>query len=102
MPFNVVINAAANEDVLEAYRYYEKQQQGLGERFLSQLRKKYTALSLHPTHYGFIDEDPLKVLRDVRLEKFPYVIVFEIVENDVIVYAVHHLRKHPGNKPRSQ
>lgn len=47
-------------------------------------------------HYSFIDEDPLKVLRDIRLKKFPYVIVFEIIKNDVLVYAMHHLHKHTG------
>jgi ATP-dependent DNA helicase RecG len=43
----------------------------------------------------FIDEDPLKVLRDVRVEKFPFPLVFEIEGRQVIIYAVHHLSRNP-------
>lgn len=62
--------------------------------------KKYQDLAEHPTFYGYIDEDSLKVLRDVKIDKFPYVVVYEIMDNDVIVYAVHNTYKHSGNKLR--
>jgi hypothetical protein len=64
------------------------------------LEKRYRKLSAHPTFYSYIDEDPLKILRDVKLEKFPFVVVYEIIENQVVVYAVHNTYKHPRNKLR--
>jgi len=100
MPFHVIITGEAHNDTLEAYRYYEEKQNGLGERFLDILQLCYQSLSLQPENYGYISEDPLKILRDVKLEKFPYVVVFEITEAEVIVYAVHNTYKHPGNKLR--
>lgn len=100
MTFNVIVKQEAHEDTIDAYNYYEEKQPGLGERFLETLLKKYQDLAEHPTFYGYIDEDPLKVLRDVKIDKFPYVVVYEIMDNDVIVYAVHNTYKHPGNKLR--
>jgi plasmid stabilization system protein ParE len=100
MLFHVIVTKEAHHDVLEAFRYYEEKQIGLGERFLGVLEDCYLSLSKHPEHYGFIDEDPLKVFRDVKLEKFPYVVVFEIRKAEVVVYAVHNTYKHPANKLR--
>ena len=101
MGFDLIIKAEAHEDVLSAFVYYEEQQQGLGEKFLKSLDEKYSDLLIHPYNYSFINEDPLKVLRDIRLKNFPYAIVFEIADNVVIVYAVHHLKRHPDRKLRS-
>jgi hypothetical protein len=78
MAFNVFIKAEAYEDAVTAFLYYEEKQQGLGEKFLNALGKKYSDISLHPYNYSFIDEDPLKVLRDARLRSFPYLIVLTL------------------------
>lgn len=100
MTLRVIVTKEAHNDTLEAYLYYEEKQNGLGERFLDVLQFCYQSLSMQPENYGYINEDPLKILRDVKLEKFPYVVVFEITEAGVIVYAVHNTYKHPGNKLR--
>lgn len=100
MAFTVSIKQEAHDDTIEAYNYYEEKQHGLGERFLQSLSKKYQELAEHPTFYSYIDEDTLKILRDVRIDQFPYVIVYEINDKDVIVYAVHNTYKHPKNKLR--
>jgi hypothetical protein len=42
---------------------------------------------------GFIDDRA--ILRDVKLERFPYVVIFEIIDNSVVVYAVHCTYQHP-------
>jgi len=36
------------QDFDEAYAWYENRQNGLGERFLSALRKKIEEITLHP------------------------------------------------------
>jgi hypothetical protein len=57
-------------------------------------------LSLHPQHYSAIAEDPLNILRDVKIPKFPFVVVYEITGNNIIVYAVHNTWKDPQKKNR--
>ena len=102
MPFTVIVKQEAHQDTIEAYNYYETKLTGLGERFLNALQQRYKELSENPTFYSYIDEDPLKILRDVKLEKFPFVVVYEITENQVVVYAVHNTYKHPRNKLRKK
>jgi hypothetical protein len=72
----------------------------LGELFLDTLQNQYIQLAEQPAVNSFIAEDPHQVLRDVRIKRFPYVVVYEIIEKDVIIYAVHNTYKHPRNKLR--
>ena len=98
MNFEVIIKAEAHLDVWVAYEYYEEKQPGLGELFLEALDDVYRSIANHPTHYSYIAEDPSNVFRDRRLKKFPYVVVFEIIGDAVIVYAVFHVRRDPAKK----
>lgn len=100
MSFTVIVKQEAHQDTLDACNYYEEKLTGLGEWFLDALQQRYSQLSVNPTFNSYIDEDPLKILRDVKLEKFPFVVVYEIIENQVVVYAVHNTYKHPRNKLR--
>ena len=65
------------------------------------LIKRYDDLAEHPFHYSYIDDQPDKIFRDARIERFPYVVVFEITEKEVTVYAVHHTLKHQRGKLRN-
>lgn len=98
MPYKLIITDAAHQDTIAAYEYYEEKLQGLGERFLTSLLARYKDISLHPTHYSFIEEDNTNTFRDVLLHKFPFTVVFEIIKKEVIVYAIHHTRKNPESK----
>jgi toxin ParE1/3/4 len=100
MAFEIEIKQEALDDIRAAFFYYNQQAAGLGDRFLDFLEIRLQHLTAHPHNYSFIDEIPGKIFRDVRLEKFPYVIVYEITGLKVIVYAVHHTRRHPGKKLR--
>ena len=93
MLYNLIIKEEALADLQNAYLYYELQQAGLGERFLTSLLEARQKLEKNPQHYSYIPEDPLQVLRDVKLKKFPFVIVLEISAKDVIIYAVHNTSK---------
>ena len=64
------------------------------------LIKRYDEPAEHPSHYSYIEEQPEKIVRDAVVERFPYVVVFEITEEEVIVYAVHNTHKHQRGKLR--
>ena len=102
MPFTVIVKEEAHQDTVVAYNYYEEKSAGLGERFLTALQQRYNELSNQPSFYSYIEEDTKKILRDVKLRKFLFVVVYEITGTDVIVYAVHNTYKHPGNKLRKK
>ena len=44
MPYTLIIRDEAVEEVKDAYLYYERVQEGLGERFLSELLKRYSGI----------------------------------------------------------
>lgn len=100
MSYKVVIKSEAHHDVVSAYGYYETKQLGLGESFLEAFDSSCADFSMNPSHYSYINEDPQKVLRDIKLSRFPYVLVFEIIDQEVIVYAVHSTYTDPENKLR--
>lgn len=94
MGYTLVVKKEAREDILNAYLYYEEQQEGFGERFLTEVQRRLDDISIHPEYYGFIDVR--NILRDVVVNVFPYVIVYRIMATEVWVYAVHHTGKAPS------
>jgi toxin ParE1/3/4 len=70
----------------DAYAWYEKQKPGLGEELLEELDGLYSKLALHPEYFGKVK----KSFRQVALKRFPFVIVFEIIKKEVVVFAVFH------------
>ena len=93
MLYKLLIAPAAFIDTEDAYDYYEKQQQGLGERFLKFVDDSYTKLSNTPHHYGFVNNK--KDLRDLRIKNFPFVIIFQIFQDKVLVLRVFNTNRNP-------
>jgi toxin ParE1/3/4 len=91
--YNLRITNNAELHVLEACMYYEGEQIGLSERFLSELEDAYNKIAEHPQYYSFIAQQT--VYRDICLNKFPYTIVFQIYNQDVIVIDVFNTHRKP-------
>lgn len=94
MSYNLTFQHEARQELLNAYLYYEQQQSGLGERFLSAIEKRLEDLEKQPEYYSYIDQQ--QVLRDVAINHFPYVIIYRIVEKEVRIYSVFNTAKNPN------
>lgn len=92
--YQLVIKPKAIEMAKEAYEWYNEQQAGLGELFLEELESHYDKLESWPTVYSKIKKD----FRQVVLHTFPYVIVFEIIQKDVVIYSIFHTSRNPKKK----
>ena len=92
----MVISPLAHLEEEEAYQWYEKQRTGLGEQLLEELEKAYQKILENPEFFGFIDAK--KELRDFRVTRFPFLVVYRINQNIIEVIAVHHAKKHPSKK----
>ncbi len=81
----------AEQEMLDAARYYESQAIGLGEDLLSKIQSAVKDVAEHP--------DAWPVIRfDIRLRlvyRFPYGILYRICPEEIVVVAVMHLRRHP-------
>lgn len=96
MPYRLTVLKSAAEDTTEAYNYYEGIKPGLGDRFMAELLQRFNEISKHPQYYGFIDEKHF--IRDVKLKNFPYLVVYEVEEDAVIIYSVHCGYRHPDKR----
>jgi hypothetical protein len=100
MLLKLIIKQEAHFDTINAYNYYEEKQPGLGVKFLHSLKERNEDLINHTYNYSFINEDENLKFRNVLLDTFPYLIVFEILNDEVVVYAIHNTNRDPKNKIR--
>jgi plasmid stabilization system protein ParE len=92
--YQLIIKPHAVQTAKEAYEWYEEQLESLGNAFLNEVDRCYDKLELRPLLYAKIKRN----FRQIILNTFPYVIVFEVFKNDVIVYAVFHTSRNPRKK----
>ncbi|MBV6880379.1 type II toxin-antitoxin system RelE/ParE family toxin [Epilithonimonas ginsengisoli] len=95
MKYHLSLSPNAELDLLESALWYESRQIGLGEKFTKKVEAYLSRIQNNPLHY------PLKKgnLREAYILKFPFVIIYEIVENEILVFAVFNTRQNPTKKP---
>jgi hypothetical protein len=96
MSFDLLISKVAREETEVPAFYYEDIYPGLGAAFLQELERFYTAIAENPHFYGFIDSK--KLLRDVALKKYPFVVIFKVEGKKVVVLSVHNTNRKPKFK----
>lgn len=94
MIYELIIQEEASLEILEAYIYYENAQKGLGEKFMKQLNKYFVRIQNHPKHFEI-----KKNYREAFVQKFPYVIIYEIIDKEVVVFSVFNTHQNPTKKP---
>ena len=99
MSYKIEFHSDVYEDYREAYDYYEKSKQGLGDRFIAAVRRKVDQIVETPEIFGAKSR---KGYREARVEVFPYLIVYKIYKQQkaILVNSIHHEKKHPRKKYR--
>lgn len=88
-PLHVRDDAAA--DIDEAYTWYDTRSTGVGDQFLSEVRRALTALEGAPLRYPII-RDPV---RRILLRTFPYGLFYIADSDHTVVIACSHFRQSP-------
>ena len=92
----VEFHPEATRELVEAARWYEEGQEGLGDDFIAEVTRVRTAVSEAPDRYAFIPDAPSSGARRAALRRrFPYHLVFVLRPRDVLVLAVAHDRREP-------
>ena len=89
---NFRFHPAAEDELHEAYEYYEARREGLGRRFAEAFDVALARVLDRPLAWGLL-EPPY---RPHRLKRFPYGILYEPREEEVVIVAVMHLHRRPG------
>ena len=88
---NLIILPEAEQDVAEAYVWYENQELGLGEEFLRCVDACIQFIRRNPEIYQVVYES----YRRAVVRRFPYVVFYEHSDTTIIVYAVFHCSQDP-------
>lgn len=91
MNYQVEFSEEASSEIVEAYSWYEERSEGLGERFFTELDNVIALLKINPWMFPAVYKD----FHQAPLQVFPYVIVYMIQKEDVLIQAVFHAKRNP-------
>ena len=95
MSYSLTVHHAAVLEMQETFEWYQSAKPGLGFEFLDEIEIGFTKIRTSPHHYSSIN----KHLRKYLLTRFPYIIVFEIEDNTVIINSVVHTKRDKAANP---
>jgi toxin ParE1/3/4 len=88
----VAFHPEADNEVIEAARYYETRLAGLGFSFLMELDSSIEQVVANPEAYQLVSED----IRQKPFWRFPYSLLYVIEVDRIRVVAVAHQKRRPN------
>jgi plasmid stabilization system protein ParE len=92
MAAEIAFAPEVQQDVREAYDWYEERRAGLGEEFLSCVEACLERICRSPEIHAFVHENYRRAL----VRRFPYAVFYEFEGNLVTVYCVFHTSCDPA------
>ncbi len=88
---DITIRPKALKEIEEAWQWYEKQRDGLGDDFVLCVEESLEKISREPELYPFVH----KKIRRTLIRRFPYGILYFIEKNMIVVVGVFHGSRNP-------
>lgn len=82
----------ADQEMIEAARYYQSLSSGLGDEYLAEVEHAVHSIASSPQTWPVLEGD----LRRRLIKRFPFGILYRIEPDKILIIAVAHLRKKPG------
>ena len=92
MRFQLLVKPEAEADLEEVATWYNRQQEGLGDEFVDAAKEAIRQIRRNPTLFEVVYGS----VRAAMLKKFPYVVYFEVEEDQIAVFGVFHGRRDPN------
>lgn len=92
MSYTVIFKEEAGYDVFDTRNWYDSRRIGLGDEFLDEIEEYVKVLEQNPQIFQVRKHN----WRYCPLKRFPYIIVFEIEQQVVVVYAVFNTYQNPN------
>lgn len=87
---NVVYHPEAENDVIEAARYYEECRAGLGGEFLGEVDEAVNLVQKDPRRFVVVEDD----IHRHSLKRFPYAIFYRVTSDSLRILVVRHHSRH--------
>ena len=84
----------ATSDIAEAMAWYRSKKAGLDEQFLAAVLECEAVIARFPKGAPLV----LKHFRQLPLSGFPYVLLYGVWRDEIIIYRVFHTSQHPKKK----
>jgi toxin ParE2 len=82
----------AETELDEAVIFYNSEQPGLGANFIVEFVNSLDRIKAYPKAWNPFTQNT----RRCQLRRFPYGIVYQIFETEILVVAISHLHREPG------
>jgi len=91
--YKILIDQNILDDISNAKKWYNLQQNGLGKRFTDSIKLSIDSLKINPFLYAIRYDD----IRCCLIDTFPYLIHYQIFESEkkVVVTGVFHTSRNP-------
>ena len=90
MNINIIDEASA--ELNDAFEYYEYEQKNLGYKFISRFRDALELIKFFPNGWHLLSEK----VRRCLIKGFPYGIIYQIREEEILIVAVANLHRKPN------
>lgn len=91
MRLGLEVRDRATKEFIEGYLWYENQRDGLGEEFHDEVQEHFDFLCEHGKGMAKW-RGPYK---RITLKRFPYIIIYRVVRDTVVVFSVFHAKRDP-------
>ena len=81
----------AEADFVEAIAYYNLQSEGLGYEFAAEVKRTMGRIVQYPNAWRPLSQRT----RCCRTNRFPYGLIYQIREGEILVVAIQNLYRHP-------
>ncbi len=86
----------AEEDIVEAARWYESISVELAVRFLNEIGDGLASIERHPERYSAPpNSEGRSNVRRYRLKSFKYMIVYEVLPDSLLAIGIVQSNRHP-------
>ena len=89
---NFTFHPEARIEFIEAIAYYERCREGLGLRFSREVHATINRITIRPVAWPQISHNTRRCLT----RRFPYGVIYEVQENEILIIAITHLNREPG------
>ncbi len=89
MAYNLIEQEEAIIDMQIAFDWYNEKQEGLGDELLEEIESSFRSISENPHHYTYVND----YYRRIKTRRFPYLIIYEIEGNNIIVNSLRHAKR---------